>query len=215
MATFLDITLISGARVIFTWLLVYLIVWGLLAWTKPFGESSGSGPYALVALVAAFLVVMSPTMRLIVEFMTPWFVMLIIFIFFILFILRMFALGDSDMSAIISNGTVHGTLIVIIMIIVLFALGEAFGQQSLQATQPDAQPMPNTMPVIGPDGQPQGTPQASQGSSPQPGQPGSTSTASYSVNFINTLFHPKILAVIAMILIGTVTVWLLGRPQFA
>ena len=61
MATFLDVTLIGGAKVIFTFLLVFVIVWGLLTWIKPFGAK---GPMATVVpsrgMLGAALVI-SPT----------------------------------------------------------------------------------------------------------------------------------------------------------
>ena len=48
----------------------------------------------------------------------------------------------------------------------------------------------------------------------QPGQPGATATSSFSLNLVNTLLHPKVMAILAVILIGTVTVWLMARPDF-
>lgn len=228
MATFLDLTLLGGFRVVFLWLLVYVVVWGLLSWIKPFGEKSSTGPYALIALVAAFLTVLSPTLRLLIEFVTPWFIFLIMLIFFIIFILRIWGLGEGDMTEIIKQPSVYNLLVVILIVISLFALGEAFGQRSLAATNPQAQPSPQ-MPVIGPDGQANGygmngqqnnyqQPGAQQPSlpqqAPQPGQPGATDTGDFSVNFINTLFHPKILAILAMLLIAVAAIWMLSRPEY-
>lgn len=231
MASFLDITLLGGIHVIFLWLLVYVVVWGLLTMVKPFGSKAPTGPYALIALVAATLAVTSTTLKTLVEFITPWFVFLILFLFFLMFLLRMFGLGDKDMSKIIKEGTVYSSLLVVVVIITLFGLGEAFGQRSLEATnaQQQAPPQQGGMPVIGPEdgGAPPGQPTGGQYSGggglqgydqqgygqPQPGQVGATDTGDFSLNFINTLFHPKILGIIAMILIAFVTVWLLGRPQ--
>lgn len=230
MASFLDISLLGGIHAIFLWLLVYVVVWGLLTMIKPFGSKSPTGPYALIALVAATLAVTSTTLKTLVEFMTPWFVFLILLLFFIMFILRMFGLGDKDMTAIIKEGAVYSSLIVVIIIITLFALGEAFGQRSLEATIERQQAVSgpsNDLPVIGPEstgggasapggysdyaGNPSGYGPPS--SRPRPGEVGATNTGDFSLNFINTLFHPKILGIIAMILIAVITVWLLGRPE--
>ena len=55
MATFLDISLLGSAKVIFTFLLVYILVWGLLVWIKPFGKEVPSGPYAIIAIACKLL----------------------------------------------------------------------------------------------------------------------------------------------------------------
>ncbi len=239
MATFLDITLLSGAKVVFTFLLVYVIVWGLLVWIRPFGQSVPTGPYALIGLVAAFFSVISGTVRYIIEFMTPWFLFLILFLFFVLFIIRMFNVSEENLFAIISTSTVHIIIIVMILIVLFFALGSAFGQKSLEATQgqsggvyydparsgaPDVQisEQGSSGGVLQPM-QPGGTLEPGQDlnsagsygtTQPQPGQAGATATSSFSLNVVNTLLHPKVLAIIAVLLIAVITVWLMGRADF-
>ena len=47
-----------------------------------------------------------------------------------------------------------------------------------------------------------------------PGQTGATATPNFALNLVNTLLHPKVMAIIALVLIATVTVWLMGRPEF-
>jgi|GEM_PF-1976484 len=239
MATFLDITLLSGAKVIFTFLLVYVIVWGLLVWIRPFGRDVPTGPYALIGLVAAFFSVISGTVRYVIEFMTPWFLFIILFLFFVMFIIRMFNVSESNLFAIISTPSVHILIIVMILIVLFFALGSAFGQKSLEATQGQAQgtwyqgPILENAPdtQIGEDQssggvlqpiQPGGTLEPGQDlnsasggyGQPQPGTPGATATSSFSLNVVNTLLHPKVMAIIAVLLIAVVTVWLMGRADF-
>lgn len=234
MATFLDITLLKGAKVIFTFLLVYVIVWGLLVWIKPFGKDVPTGPYAIIGLVAAFFSVISPSVNYLIGFVTPWFLFLVIFLFFVLFILRMFNVSEVDLRTIIGQGSVHIMILVLIFIIMLFGLGSTFGQKSLEATQgetgggvyyqgPDAF---ENVPVEGGDttsgvlrpveplvpGQDLSNP--GYAGKPQPGQPGATATSDFSLNLVNTLLHPRVLAIIAVLLIGTITVWMLGRPDF-
>ncbi len=236
MATFLDISLIGGAKVIFTFLLVYIIVWGLLVWIKPFGKDVPTGPYALIGLLAGFFTVISGTARYVIEYMTPWFLFLILFLFFTLFIIRMFNVGEGQLLTIISNPTVYTLILVFIFIVLFFALGSAFGQKSLEATQgrsgggvyynPATENAPDTQigegsgvlhPVQGAGqlepGQDLNNPSIG-GLPPQPGTPGATATHSFSLNLINTLLHPKVLAIIAVILIAVVTVWLMGRADF-
>lgn len=225
MATFLDISLLGGAKVLFTFLLVYVIVWGLLVWIKPFGKSVSAGPYTIIALVAAFFSAVSGTVRYLIEFVTPWFLFLILFLFFVLFIIRMFNVSEGDLRAIIGNSTVHILILALIGIIMLFGLGNAFGQQSLEATQGRVQPpYSQTYPSqAAPSGvlhpatgelQPGNDIQDATSRPPQPGEPGATATGSFSLNVINTLLHPKVMAVIALLLISVIIVWLIGRPEF-
>jgi hypothetical protein len=230
MATFLDITLLGGAKVIFTFLLVYVIVWGLLVWIKPFGKEMPAGPYAIIALIAAFFTIISGTVRYIIEFMTPWFLFLVLFLFFVLFVIRMFGVGEDKLYGIISNSTVHVLILVIIALIMIFALGSAFGQKALESTQGQQQGTyynpagyPTETEIGGQTGNQTTTVQpltpgqnlnpASTGQL-QPGQPGATATNSFSLNVINTLLHPKVMAILAVILVATVTVWLMARPDF-
>ncbi len=233
MATFLDITLLDSAKVVFTFLLVYVVVWGLLVYIKPFGKGMPTGPYALLGLIAAFFAVISGTVRYVIEFMTPWFLFLILFLFFVLFVVRMFNVGEEQVYGIISHSAVHVMIIVIIVIIVFFARGNAFGQKTLEATQgqgggvyydPAVYGAPDV--EVGEGGGVLRPVQAGQplepgddlnyaaGGQPQPGMPGATATSSFSLNVVNTLLHPKVMAIIAIILISVVTVWLMGRADF-
>jgi len=224
MATFLDISLLGGAKVIFTFLLVYVIVWGMLVWIKPFGKDMPTGPYALIGLLAGFFTVISGTARYVIEYMTPWFLFLILFLFFVLFIVRMFNVNEGNLFGIISNPTVYTIIIVFILIILFFALGSAFGQKTLEATQGQARGVHYNPAVEGaPDMQigesgvlnpVQPSDEGLQSGQPQPGTPGATATSSFSLNVINTLLHPKVLAIIAVFLIAVVTVWLIGRADF-
>ncbi len=232
MATLFDITLLGGAKVVFTFLLVYVVVWGLLVMIKPFGKSVGNGAYAIIGLVSAFFAVISGTMRYVVEFMTPWFLFLVLFLFFTLFVIRMFGVSEGQLSAIIKTAPVYVPILAAVFIILLFALGSAFGQQSLEATQgaqtsvsynPAGYP-----PTTGTDSGTTGTGTTTTGvlqpgqdlngvsgtGQPQPGQAGATATNSFSLNVVNTLLNPKVMALIAIILIATITVWLMARPDF-
>lgn len=214
MATFFDVSLLGGTKVVFTFLLVYIITWGLLTMIMPFGKKGPTGPYAIIALVAAFFSVLSDTVSFLIGYMTPWFLFLIIFTFFVLFIIRMFGLSEESTVALIKDPAVYSFLIAILIILVLFSLGAAFGQRSLEATQ-GGQTAP--APTSGGTGvlqplEPGADLQGQNTATPQPGQPGATATGSWEVNVINTLLHPKILAILAVFLIGMIAVWLLTKP---
>ena len=226
MATLLDVSLIGSVKIIFTFLLVYVLFWGLLTWKKPFGESVTV--YALISLAIAFFVAGSSTARYMIEFIAPWMVFLAVLLFFILFFLMMFGKTEKDFVKIIGDSTVYTILLIAVGIVIVFAISNAYGQKTLEATQGQTQTYvsPNGEAVI-----PASTGgggvfvQANSGEVPvsqpgyvqdlpQPGEPGATNTGDYSLNLINTLLHPKVLAIGVIFLIGTFIVYFLARPQW-
>lgn len=226
MATFLDTSLLGGAKVLLTFLLVYVVAYGLLTWIRPFGKDQPTGPYAIVALAAAFFSVVSGTVRYLIEFMTPWFLFLILFVFFLLLIVRMFNVSEGDLRGLIAMGSVHVWIVIFAIIILLFGLGSAFGQRSLEATQGESGggvyyqgegAFDNVEDVeIGGGTSGPGVLQpvrATRDGTPQPGSPGATATGSYSLNLLNTLLHPKVLAIIALLLVAMVSIWLITQSR--
>ena len=83
MATFLDIGLIQKFEVIFPFLLVLVLMWAILRNSKFLGEDKGF-VHAIIAIVLAVLVLLSDTATKVINAMAPWFVVLIMFIFFLL-----------------------------------------------------------------------------------------------------------------------------------
>jgi len=66
---------------LFTFLLVFAIVYSLMRWSKMFGASTAM--HGLIALIVAFFVAFfSRGARTMIEFMVPWFSILMIFLFF-------------------------------------------------------------------------------------------------------------------------------------
>lgn len=201
MATFLDIGILRNFSVIFTWLLMYVAIYGFLEVINPFGKDKKNF-HALVALAISFLGILSKSARYFVEFITPWFLVLILVLFFIIFIVRMFGLGEGDMVKVIKDSITYTWLLVIIVLIVFIAIGSTFGQRTLEATTgtPPSQPAP----PIGPEA----------GQTLQAVQPGTGSTATpnnYAQNVVASFFHPKVLGMLFILLLGTFTIYFLSR----
>jgi len=87
MATFLDLGLLQKFDMIFPFLLVLVVVWGFLSYSKFFGESKG-GLHGLIALILAILVLLSEPARMVINNMAPWFIILVMFIFFLLLLAK-------------------------------------------------------------------------------------------------------------------------------
>ena len=53
MATFLDIGILKNFSIVFTWLLIYVVVFGFLEWKSPFGKDKKPF-HVMVAFAIAF-----------------------------------------------------------------------------------------------------------------------------------------------------------------
>ena len=189
MATFLDIGLLENFGVIFVILLVFLILFGLLEYINAFGKEK-KGLHAIIAFIVAILFLVSKVAANMVKIMVPWFMVFAIFIFFTLFMVRMFGVGEPELKKLIGDPNVYPWLIVFVVLILLFSLGNAFGQSLLERGE----------------GSQTSTNYSAQ--SPEtglePSTPGtrSTTTTSFSTNLLNTLRHPKVLGLLFVSMVG-------------
>lgn len=199
MATFLDVGLIENFGVIFVILLIFLILFGLLEYIKAFGEGK-RGLHAIIALVVALLFLVSKIATKIVAMMVPWFMVVVIFIFFTLFLARMFGLEEAGVKKLIADPNVYPWIIAFAGLILFLSLGNAFGQSLLEKGEGFEKPANYT--AEGP------------GTGLQPVTPGtrSTTTTSFTTNLLNTLRHPKVMGVLFVFLVGMFALIFLTKP---
>ena len=84
MATFLDIGILENFSIVFVFLLIFTIVYAILEYSSPFGKGK-KGLHGIISLAVAFLIIISKPAVLLVTYLTPWFIVLFMFIFFMLF----------------------------------------------------------------------------------------------------------------------------------
>jgi len=193
MATFLDISIIQNFSAIFTFILIFVIIYGLLESFKVFGDGK-RGSHALIAVIIGFLVSMSSGVTAVIQTFTPWFTILIIVIFFILFGVRMFGVDSGTITkAFMNNKSILTWIIILSAVILLFSLGSGFGQTALDQGQKGGTAISNTT-----------------GNVTTP-----TDTGSFSQNLYNTLYHPKILGLILIMLVVVIAMLLLTDPDTA
>lgn len=212
MASFLDTGLLGFFSLIFTFLLVYAIIWGLLLWKQPFGKGA-KNIYGIISFAISFLLIISDSARMFIEFITPWFLVLAIFIFLIMMVMSVFT-KDIKWLAVASDSAVYTTILVVAIIIVIVGLAVVFGQRTLDSgkTSPS---VPTTqinnsltVPSYG-----QANYIETGANAPGINVPtGPTGTADYGTNAVNTLFHPKVLGVILVLLMSTLIIYFLSRP---
>jgi hypothetical protein len=195
MATFLDVTLLTPFTTIFTFLFIFVIIYGMLEVFKVFGEGR-RGIHAIIAISVAFVVILSKGVVAVVQTFTPWFFIVILLIFFILFAVRMFGVSTESITKGFHDNTAILIFILIFSgIILLFSLGAGFGQQSLEDGGQGTQGTQNTT--------------VSTGTPSTVGQPGSTDTGDFNQNMYNTLYHPKVLGLILIMLVVVMAMLLL------
>lgn len=185
MATFLDITGIEKFSVIFPFLLVFVVVYGILEATGVFGKDK-QGMHSLVAFVLAMIAVISPGFVDVIKTSVPWFVILVIFIFMSLLSFRVFGTTNADVLGVLKgNRTITSWIVAISIIILIYSVSQVYGQQLLNKDNTD------TGNVTTGDG--------------------STGSNNFSDNVGNTLFHPKILGMMLLFLVATFSVMFLTK----
>ena len=102
MATFLEaFGVLQNFSVIFTFLFVWVLVYGTLTYTKFLGENNNLN--AILAVVAAILFSLSDTVVRMFEYAIPWFVMLVVFVFLLIFMFRFLGATEENIADVLKN----------------------------------------------------------------------------------------------------------------
>ncbi len=196
MATFLDISILTHFTSVFTFLLVFVIVFGLLEVFKVFGDAR-KGLHAIIALAIGFMVILSKGVTTVVQTFTPWMMVLILLAFFMLFLVRMFGLGEKDIKeGFYKNAPIMTWIIILTLVVLLYSMATAFGQESLEkgpGVKLNATEETTTTTTTDADGNIVTTTTAS-----------ATNTNDFMQNLYNSFYHPKVLGLILVMLIAVI-----------
>ncbi len=193
MVEFLDTGVLAYFSIIFTFLLIFVILYGLLTLAKPFGNNK-NGLYAIIAFAFAILSISSGSILNLVTFVTPWFFMLIFISFFVLFVLMIFGLKADQIKAGMSS-ELRTWVIILTVVILIFGIGATFGQQTLEEGRGGTGNNEPRDPVVTPD----------------PDDPPSTATDDFATNVMNALFNPQVLGLVVVMLVGAFAMFLLTK----
>jgi len=197
MASIIDLGLVQQFSDIFSIILIFLVVYAALEMTKVLGANKGV--HSLVALMIALLMAVNPNALKIISGISPLFTVFIIFIMF-LFVAALFA-GFTKGEVIQALGGQSGAafwIIIVSVVLLGIVIGNVFGQQLLEQFSASSSETVNTQPTIDTNGD--GVPDA---------VAPTTDSADFQKNFGRTLFHPKILGLILILLIGSFTIRML------
>ncbi|MBW2992778.1 hypothetical protein KY345_06185 [Candidatus Woesearchaeota archaeon] len=181
MVTVLDIGLLNYFYVIFPFLFIYAVTLGLLSWLKFFGENKLV--HNMVAIVVAFIFVLSDTLVKVVNMAVPWFVIMFVLLMFLLLAYKFLGAKDADIAHVLTRDkTVVVWIMIIFVIILVGSLARVYFSEEAPA------------PVVGEGG--------IVVSEEELGKVGVSA-------FWSTLFNPQVLAVIMVLLIAVFAILLL------
>ncbi len=206
MATFPGLSLLQNFNPIFTLIFVFVVIYALLEKTNIFGKDK-KGLNSLTAFVIAFMFLLSESAINVISFVAPWFVVIALGLFFLFFIIMMFGVSDSNLTEFITgkdskySKTIIITLIMTAGLIFALGLGNEFGG--------------DVGPYLGDDSS------VSNGDSTNTNidvnnidiATGNTNTDDFQNNLGATIFHPKVLGMILLLLIGSFTIRLLAAKD--
>lgn len=131
MATFLDSNLLGLITPVFIFFFIFVLFFALMEKLKFFGGKAGV--HALIAFCLAFLFIIVPEARQIINFVTPWFVVLVIFSLLIIVGLMFLGYKEEDLiKGITEGGTITGLAIVFVVVLFFIAISQVFGASALQ-----------------------------------------------------------------------------------
>lgn len=125
MATLADVSALEGLYPIFVFILVWAVIYGILSSTKVFGQNKNID--AIIGLVIAIIVAITPKMGEVFRTMLPWYAWLLVVIMVIIMSMKFFGVTDDMFKSFLSdNRTVQTWIIIISIIILIAALGKVY-----------------------------------------------------------------------------------------
>ena len=109
---------------VFSFLFIFALVYAVLDKFKLMGENKWLK--LIVSFSIALLFLFSKDTLRFVEFITPWFVVLIVLALFILSLFMFMGLKEGDLEKTAKDPIVYWTVLVIIIILLIIAIGEVF-----------------------------------------------------------------------------------------
>lgn len=139
--------LLEKFSIIFPFLLILVLVYAVLGVTKILGDNKGI--HAIIALAIAFITLFSTPARDIINLMSPWFVVLFIFLVFVLMAFRLF--GDVDFMTVLGGDSGKTITMWVLALALVIGLGSVayvvFGHGGSTAAATENQTAAGTPPA--------------------------------------------------------------------
>jgi hypothetical protein len=182
MASFLDLSLLNYFSNIFVILFIFAASYAILTFRGPFGENKGVN--ALISATLALIFIFSQDAIEVIKETVPWFIVMLVILMLVLLVTS--SIGATMDPSIMKNMSVY--ILIIGIIILVINLSHRVGQNvgpylSNETTNTNVFPATGT---------------------------GDVGSESYAQNFGATLFHPKVLALMLIIVIAVFSVLWIG-----
>ena len=187
MATFLDTTLLEQSSVVFSWVLVFVVVFGVAEAVNLLKNKTLN---ALLAFTVAMVTTTSNSVQAIISNLTPAFVVIAFFALFLMILANFMGMPTGDIVGAMGGKNAAWYLIVPFMIAVLVGLSSSIGQGLLEERTGD-----ETTTIIDEAGNEV------------------VVTTPHKESVVVTLTNPKVLGMILVIFVGMFTIiFLAGKP---
>ena len=192
----MDVSMLNYFSPIFIFILIFAFVYGALHKTKVLGYNKILS--GIIGLIIGLVFVLISPLTKVVLLIAPWFSIFFIFLLFVIVVFKIFGATDDNITTVIKrSGLLQWTLIIICLVIAIGALAAVFGQQSLEEGYGPKGPGIGDGGEVSIDGE-----VISVGAPGYPGAGASTATGNYGSNLAATLYHPKTLGVIFILIIA-------------
>ena len=217
MTSFADLTVMQHFSGVFVFFFVFILTYAFLQFTKIFDKTEGAkGVYAFLALVVAFITSLSNSFFDVITSMVPWFIVLIVFVFLIMFVSKMFTGGEEgDMfkDLLMKNKTVIWTLVAIFAVIALVSIIPSVNNNDVPST-PETTTTQSGATVVTTDANGTSTvvvhrDDVYSGRQEQPETPQRKNTLGDDI--VQTIIHPQMLGVLLLLIIAGFSVLLLTQ----
>ena len=203
MATFIDLGFMYGLSPIFVFLMTFAVVYVLLQGVKVLGDNKSM--HAIIAFVVGIFLALSQNMIKIIMSIIPWFALIMFFLLLLVLGFGAMGAGKDELLDTLGSTDSPGSIlfwavVVIAVIIVGGAIANVYGQNQLSITNPSAKTMSQNSSVS-----------ATNTITANSTQSLDTNTGSFGKNLGNTLYHPRVLGFILVMLIGVLSISMLTK----
>lgn len=199
MASPLDTSLLSHFEVIFPFLLVMVLTYGILTKINFFESKQLNG---FISIIVAVMMLFSPIARETLNVAAPWFVLLFIFIIFTLVAYMALGAEGSDIHDVLTGGNYSYINIWIVALVLIIVFGSLFYVLANHGGVGKDLDVQQTAPGVSAGGSSESG-SSDSGSSVASGTVSTGGVASNNQNeaFWTTLVHPKVLGLMMILLI--------------
>ena len=186
MATVLDVGILRYFDVIFPFILVLSLIFAILHKKKFVSDNPSIN--ATIAVVFAFLVILSDAAVQIINFMIPWLTVTIVFAVLLLLVFQVMGLKEEKLPEIIKDKAVYWVILAIGLLIMIAAFGSVFGQTLTEV--------------------------ATQGGAAVDAETGGSGTGDFQSNIYSIIFNSKVLGLMVLFTIAVFATFMLtGKPE--